>query len=157
MLAEAEQSLYFDVTGAMHCVPIIFGAFRSAQHNSDAYLAMSSSIAENGFNCFPGDSTTAGTVAFTGNEFNLRSSCRFRSSSANCFKDSRTMRAFSGALSFPLMSCRESSLMGFFFGALGTFRSLDTMAEVDVVVPFRIVFGGSARDRSRFLGDNGPA
>lgn len=43
----------------------------------------------------------------------------------------------------------------FFFGALGTFRSLDWIAAG--VSDFRIVFGISPRDRRRFFGESGPA
>lgn len=116
---------------------------------------MSSSIAENGLSCLPGDCKT-GTVGFTGNEFNLRSSRRFRSSSASCFRDSRTILAFSGLASLPLMSGRDISLMdAFFLGALGTFRSLGWIAAG--ASDFRIVFGTSPRDRRRFFGESGPA
>lgn len=58
------------------------------------------------------------------------------------------------------MSGRESALIGFFFGAFGTFRSLEEiMSEVAVLLAgaLRIVLGTSPRERSRFFGDNGPA
>ena len=123
--------------------------------SSRIYLSMSSSIAENGFSCLPGDSTATG-AGFTGIELSFRSSCRFLSSSANCFKDSRTIRAFSGSDSVPLIAGRASSLIAFFFGALGTFRSCE-MIVVVAVGALRIVLGTSPRERSRFFGDRGPA
>lgn len=117
---------------------------------------MSSSMAENGFSCLPGDCATGAAGGWlTGNEFNLRSSWRFLSSSANCFKDSRTILAFSGRDSLPLMSGSDNSWL-LFRGAFGTFTSLGTIVVVDAGA-LRIVFVTSARERRRFLGESGPA